>query len=267
MGNFSFNVPSLGTKFVDYRTPILGDSFNWSWVHPLSEYQYLAIHHTAGPDTQTPDDIAAYHVNTNGWGGVGYHFIINKAGTVYYVGDLTTARAHVANLNHLAIGICLIGSFINGKVPTNVQLQSTHLLCAHLLFQTPELSQVDSWEDVVGHQQLGATACPGDSWSSWRAKIISGTGTPNPGADPNRVAAITKLYQVVLGREPDQPGLQGYVASSFSIEQIAKIMAESPEHQQLITKARNFKQAQTLAAEGVTLISQVYGKVEGITKL
>ncbi|MEK7166249.1 MAG: peptidoglycan recognition family protein, partial [Patescibacteria group bacterium] len=128
MGNFAFNVPSLGTKFIDYRNQILGDSFNWSFARPLSQVQYLTIHHAAGPDTQTPDSIAAFHVNTNGWGGIGYHFVIAKDGRVYYVGDLTTGRANVANLNHLVIGICLIGSFIDGIEPPQTQLVSTHEL-------------------------------------------------------------------------------------------------------------------------------------------
>ena len=265
MGNFTFNVPSLGSQFVDYRDPIVGDSYNWSWVRPLSQPQYLVIHHSAGPDSQTPQEIAAYHVNSNGWGGIGYHFVISKTGTVYYVGDLTTARASVLNLNHLVIGICLIGSFINGKTPPKVQLQSAHELCAQLLFRTPELSGVDSWEDVVGHRDLQATACPGDSWSSWRQQVV--TATTAPSTDTSRVNDITNLYQVILGRNPDSDGLNSFVQSNWSIEEIRKIMTESQEHKEILNKAKNFKIAQTLANESISSISNGVAKLTEITKL
>lgn len=265
MGNFNLTVSSLGSKFIDYRTPILGDSFNWHWVRPLSQPQYLAIHHTAGPDTQTPDQIAAYHVNSRGWGGVGYHFLIAKNGTVYYVGDLTTARAHVYNYNHLAIGICLIGNFTAGKMPSTDQIQSAHLLCVKLLFQTPELSNVNGWEDLVGHKQFAATACPGDNWPQIRQKIITGIGVSPD--DSKRLTQIAELYRVILGREPDQDGLNSWDKGGQTIDQIRKSIVESIEHQQILNRAKNLTEAKTLAAESLALSTQVSGKIEKITKL
>lgn len=264
MGNFTFNVPSLGTKYIDYRNQILGDSFNWSWVHPLAEYRYIAIHHAAGPDNQTPDQIAVYHVNSRGWGGIGYHFVVTQDGRVFYVGDLTTARAHVANLNHLAIGICLIGSFIDGKEPPDNQLRSTHELCAQMLFRTPELSGTDGWEDVIGHKDLGSTRCPGDTWSNWRPRLIAAASPPP--TDTRRIQ-ITQLYQVVLGRDPDQLGLDSYVNGTLTIEQIRKSLTESQEHRDLINKAKNFRKSQDLAAESLAHLGSVKGKLEEITRL
>jgi hypothetical protein len=264
MGNFNFTVPSLGTEFIDYREQILGDSFNWSWVHPLSEYRYLAIHHSAGPDNQTPDDIASYHVNSLGWGGIGYHFVITKDGTTYYVGDLTTARANVANMNNLVVGICLVGSFIDGKEPTDAQINSAHELCSQLLFRTPELSGVNDWINVVGHQDLMATRCPGDAWASWKSKIITSATPPAP---DTRRQDITLLYQVVLGRDPDQAGLDQYAQSASSVEEIRKIMTESTEHRQLINDARNFRGAKDLAAQEKSLLTTAQAKVDEIIQL
>ncbi len=264
MGNFAFSVPSLGTKFIDYRNQIVGDSFNWSWVHPLSEYRYIAIHHAAGPDNQTPDAIAAYHVNSRGWGGIGYHFVVAQNGNTYYVGDLTTARAHVANLNHLAIGVCLIGSFVDGKEPPDNQLRSAHELCAQMLFRTPELSGVDGWEDVVGHKDLSPTRCPGDTWPNWRPKIVNAGSTSSPN---ERVQQVTELYRVVLGRDPDQSGLNFHVQSNLTIDQIRKVMTESEEHKGIINKAKNFKKSQDLAAESLAHLGSVKGKLEEITRL
>jgi hypothetical protein len=264
MGNFPISVPELGRKFVDYRSTIFGDSFNWSWVRPLLQVQYLAIHHSAGPDTQTPDDIAAYHVRSRGWGGIGYHFVISKDGTVYYVGDITTARANVLNMNHLVLGICLIGNFTGGNNPSNEQINSAHLLSAKLLFNTPELPNVNGWEDVKGHKDFSPTACPGDAWPTIRQSIINATG----GIDASkRSQEITDLYRIVLGREPDISGLNGYVASSLSIEAIRKSMTESTEHQSLLSRARNYKDAQNLAGEATSLVIQLKDKLDKIKNL
>ncbi len=264
MGNFTFSVPALGTQYNDYRQQILGDSFNWSWVRPLTEIRYLTIHHSAGPDNQTPDDIATYHVNSRGWGGIGYHFVITKNGDTYYVGDLTTARAHVLNLNHLALGICLIGSFVAGVEPTFSQIISTHELCAQLLFRTPEIPGISAWEDVVGHQNLSPTQCPGNTWQNWRTKVVS-LSTTQPSND--RLQQIIQLYQIILGRDPDQSGLNYYAQSQWTIEEIRKIICESQEHKELINRAKNFKSAQTLASEALIAFNQTRDKIESITRL
>lgn len=269
MGNFAFTVPALGNKFVDYRQPIMGDSFNWSWVRPMSQVRYLAIHHSAGPDTQTPDDIARYHVQSRGWGGVGYHFIIAKNGTTYYVGDLTTARAHVANRNEQVIGICLIGTFMNGKEPTGDQIIAAHLLCAQMLFRTPELPGTDGWEDLVGHKSFSATACPGDTWNSYRSKIITASTptTPTPVPSNQRREEITSLYRIVLGREPDQVGLEHYVNGSLNMDQIRKAMTESSEHQAILSRAKNFKELREKTQEALDLSGRLHGKLEEMNRV
>ncbi len=98
MSNTHLAIPALGDKFVDYRQPIWGDSFTWSWERKLSEIKYLVIHHSVTSHDATPDDIALLH-KARGWAGIGYHFVITKDGRVWYVGDLETARANVKNKN------------------------------------------------------------------------------------------------------------------------------------------------------------------------
>lgn len=190
MAKIDLTIPSLGDKFIDLRDSIPGDSYNFSWTRPLSLVNYLAIHHTAAPDTQTPEQIANFHINSNGWGGIGYHFLIAKDGTVYYVGDISTARANVANLNDQVIGICLIGNFTSGRVPTSEQLDSAHKLCDFFIGSYPDLSNVTGWDDVKGHKELPgqATTCPGDNWPSWRPAILEGSGSA-----PDRGAQISEL--------------------------------------------------------------------------
>lgn len=267
MAHFTFAVPSLGSMFVDYRDSVLGDSYSWSWERALSEVRYIVIHHTAGPNNQTVDDIASYHVNTLGWGGIGYHFVISRDGTTYYVGDLSTARANVSNMNESVIGICLIGTFMNNQNPTEAQIHATHELSAQMLFRTPELTNINGWEDVVPHSQLTATACPGNTFETWRVQILEGVAPEVPQDNTARIQDITKLYQVVLGREPDQSGLNTYASGPLSIEQIRKAMTESSEHRQIIDRARSLKQASTIALESLSSLTQTYQKIEQISKI
>lgn len=258
MARTDFNIPSLGNKFVDIREIIPGDSFNWSWVRPLSQVNYLAIHHTAGPDTQTPTEIANYHINNNGWGGIGYHFLISKDGIVYYVGDISTARANVANLNDQVIGICLIGNFTQGREPQSAQLDSANKLCDFFINNYPLLSNLDSWDKVRGHKDLPgqSTVCPGDSWQNWRPRLITAASSvpipptptpPLPISGGDRGAQITESYRLVLGRDPDMGGLQTYTNGPLTLDQIIRSMVESEEHKSLIR----------LAKEAAALKSQV----------
>lgn len=175
MAKTDFIVPALGDKFVDLRDTLPGDAYNWSWIRELSQITCLAIHHSGGPDNQTSQDIANLHIQDNGWGGIGYHFLVDKEGFVYYVGDLQTARANVADLNEQVIGICLIGNFTSNIEPSLIQLDSAHRLCEFLII-LPELINVKGWDKVLGHKELPdqSTNCPGDNWSIWKEKLING---------------------------------------------------------------------------------------------
>lgn len=172
MAKIDLTVPQLSGKFFDLRDSLPGDCYKWSWERQISEIKYLAIHHTASDSSQTPKDIAEYHVNSNGWGGIGYHFLIDKAGNVFYVGDLSTARANVANMNEQVIGIGLIGNFTNGRIPTSNQLDSASKLCEFFITNYPGLS-------IKGHKELPnqKTICPGDRWQVWK-QTISYIGFP-----------------------------------------------------------------------------------------
>ena len=177
MADTTLFIPDLKDRFVDYRKEIWGNSFTWSWERKSTEVKCLAIHHPVTIHEATPDDIALFH-KLRGWGGVGYHFIITKDGKVWYVGDVSTARANVADMNEKVIGICMVGNFTK-YLPSDEQIKSAHLLCKFFIDQ-PNWPNLKDWDNVVGHKELDKTLCPGDSWDKsqegdmwWRIK----TGT------------------------------------------------------------------------------------------
>lgn len=206
-------VPALQkrNKFIDHRIAIPGNSETWAWRQELSKFKFIAIHHTAGPKNQHPDDIARYHINSRKWGGIGYHFLIGPDGMVWYVGDIATVRAHVGGMNDLALGISMIGDFTT-EHPTKEQLLSAHQLCSHFVNDDTRFSGITGWECVKKHRdfvniapQFGskseATACPGNSVGAWWDQIIRGVieVEPNPFEnlyDEIEKIAITKAKQI-----------------------------------------------------------------------
>ena len=68
------------------------------------------IHHSA-TDDGSPEAYARYHVQTRGWPGIGYHFVIQKDGGIYQTNRLDTISYHVSGQNTNSIGICGTGKW------------------------------------------------------------------------------------------------------------------------------------------------------------
>ena len=134
---------------------------------PLSGVRWLAIHHSAVGVDSTSRSIADYHVNVQGWEGIGYHYVVHWDGTIDYVGDIETSRANVALINDRVIGICIPGNWEERWPPTSA-LTATRALVAWLLTLVPQAQ-------VVGHREIAqdgwATTCPGPLWEQWRQAI------------------------------------------------------------------------------------------------
>ena len=119
----------------------------------------IVVHHTATPPYTTWQTIAEYHVNTNGWSGIGYHTGVDADGNISLLGDLDSQRAHVAKRNHELVSISLIGNFTDGEPP---------LLQQHgLLDAIAWLRAVYGDIPVLGHREAALlsdpTSCPGNA--------------------------------------------------------------------------------------------------------
>lgn len=128
----------------------------------------LWLHHTAGPPTQTPREIQAFHQKTRGWQDVGYNYLIDEAGTVYEGRGRDVRGAHSPPKNHEP-SVALIGTYTD-KQPTDAQHRAVYALRAYL-----------SAGRIRGHRDSWGTTCPGDAAYS---KII----TAGPPAAPAPVA-------------------------------------------------------------------------------
>lgn len=95
---------------------------------------------------------------SNGWAGIGYHFLVRKNGKIYEGRPINTVGAHCTGENSDSIGICFEGDFTTDTM-TNKQLKAGQELIAYLV----KLYGL-SMSDVYRHKDFMATACPGKNF-------------------------------------------------------------------------------------------------------
>ena len=54
-------------------------------------------------------EIRRWHMRDNGWKDIGYHFLIDRDGTVLRGRPLEQVGSHVRGKNNFTIGVCLLG--------------------------------------------------------------------------------------------------------------------------------------------------------------
>jgi hypothetical protein len=92
---------------------------------------------------------------SRGWGDIGYHYAIDRAGNVWEGRPLVYQGAHVKNHNEYNIGVVALGNF-DLQEPSEAQVAAlrrhVRALMGHYRVGVPQL---------FTHQELGPTACPG----------------------------------------------------------------------------------------------------------
>lgn len=130
---------------------------NYNFTHSLdkrSKTDYIVVHHS-GSANSAAQQINEWHKN-NGWSGIGYHFVVQKDGTIYEGRPLNTLGAHCIGFNSNSIGVCFEGNF-NSEKPTDKQIYSGRELLSYLQGKY-------STAKIVGHRDLYSTECPGKNF-------------------------------------------------------------------------------------------------------
>ena len=164
------------------------------WEREYFPIQKLVVHHTAMGDND-PDPAATvrgiyyYHAVTQGWGDIGYNFLIDSAGRVYEgrysrdyapgatpTGDDGTGRGVVAGhtraYNAGSVGVGLLGTFdTRGPTPATRDALVRVLAWASArygldplgegLYVNPINGATFHTNTIAGHRDYSPTACPG----------------------------------------------------------------------------------------------------------
>jgi len=155
------------------------------------EVKAVAVHHTVSLNDYTPEEapqvvlaICRYHRNSNGWNDIGYNALVDRFGTIYEgrAGGLDQAviGAHAQGFNSQTAGMANIGDYSSISA-SDAALQSTanyirwklgvhgQPLSGPVTLTSgggPESRYAAGTEvtvdRVLGHRDVGKTACPGD---------------------------------------------------------------------------------------------------------
>lgn len=153
-------------KIIDKRNSLRKHPAKRYSTRSRSQIKYIAIHHSAST-SGTVEGFANYHVNSLGWAGIGYHYVIDKQGVIHWCNNVETISYHVGNSNSVAVGICMIGDFTKEK-PTDAQYKATLQLTKKLM---SELNI--SVNNVKGHKEFpnNYTACPAIDMNKFRKDV------------------------------------------------------------------------------------------------
>jgi uncharacterized protein with LGFP repeats len=151
------------------------------------------IHHTDGSNDYATEDVPgilrgiyAYHVLTRGWADIGYNVLVDKFGRAWegrYSGDRGIASpvigAHTGGFNTDTFGVSMIGNYDTADTPA-AMIQTVAAVVAwkfSLYGVNPKgwttltsagggtskyaAGETASVPTVLGHRDVGSTACPG----------------------------------------------------------------------------------------------------------
>ena len=164
------------------------------WTREYFPIQKLLVHHTAGANhdanpAATVRAIYYYHAVTQGWGDIGYHYLIDDAGRVYegrYSRDYPTGTmpsaddaqgwgvvaGHARGYNAGSLGFSVLGTYTSEAPTTAAQGSLVRMLAwasiKHGLdprgsgtYVNPISGATVSTSNIAGHRDYNSTACPG----------------------------------------------------------------------------------------------------------
>lgn len=132
-------------------------------------------------------EVRDWHVSGNGWSDVGYHWLIDRDGTIVAGRPEEKAGAHCRGQNSNSIGIALFGGHGSTKTDrfedhfTPAQAKSLRRLLADIHGRYPTISKVS------GHNEYANKACPGFQVKPWLEK--------KPAPEPRTSLAQSKTIQ------------------------------------------------------------------------
>lgn len=157
----------------------------------------ITVHHTAMPQAYSATQngraaelrvIQRAHLNKpEGWGDIGYHFLIDPEGRIYEGRQLTWRGAHVKGMNDHNLGVCLMGNFDQSN-PTPAAIASLERLLDDLRAQNGIGRNAVTW-----HKEWpsASTECPGDRLVPFVRRYRDGSSLVGAGvpASPSPFAA------------------------------------------------------------------------------
>jgi len=136
--------------------------------------ELIILHHSLTKDSRTVswDAIRRYHVGTNHWSDIGYHFGIERIEDTFevLVGRMPDRMgAHCRGQNSRSLGICFVGNYDMGPPPPEMWVKGLGLVRSLMnVFGIPA-------DRVRGHCDFADKTCPGKAFGMdrFRAGLVA----------------------------------------------------------------------------------------------
>src|SRR3954470_20385538 len=193
------------------------------WPPAFYPVQKLIVHHT---DTQNDDpnpaatirSIYYYHAVTQGWGDIGYNFLIDEAGRIYEgrhsfdepspappgedTGGRGVTAAHASGYNSGTVGIALLGTLSDRDATPAARHALEQLLAweagRHGIdpqgasrYVNPVSGTQATFPNIAGHRDVNSTECPGGTFYATLPTIRSDVATMLGATPPSAPVATT----------------------------------------------------------------------------
>jgi hypothetical protein len=222
------------------------------WPPEFHPVQKLIVHHTAtkngDPDpAATIRSIYYYHAVTQGWGDIGYNFVVDESGRIYEgrysrsyaAGEYPTGEnaagegvtgAHAQGFNSGTVGVALLGTLTDRDATSAARGALERFLAweadrhgidpqGSSLYTNPVSGTQKTFPNIAGHRDVNATECPGNVFYSTLptirqhvAALMSGSSadTTAPAA-PAGLTAVPGKGRVALDwADNSETDLAGY---------------------------------------------------------
>lgn len=185
-------------------------------MRPLNE---IIVHCTATraewmkdkPANAKVDAVKEWHLN-RGWSDIGYHYLIDRDGTLATGRPLEKVGAHVKGHNTGSIGISLFGGHGSSENDAFSDNYTSQQEAALLKLLRDLREKYPSITTVSGHNQYAAKACPGFNVPRWyngqsprtskaqstTLQAVAASGAGVVGATGTAIGALDDTAQLIV---------------------------------------------------------------------
>tara|TARA_R110000803_G_scaffold149543_2_gene214951 strand:- start:78 stop:587 length:510 start_codon:yes stop_codon:yes gene_type:complete len=135
----------------------------------------IVVHQTDSADQGkfSAYNVANYHVNTNNWAGIGYHYFITDDGSVYQTNQDDVVSYHASGYNNRSLSVAITGDHVCSSGDDNYDVISKEKYNA-LVFVLAKISNqynIPS-ESIIGHNETGSPKpCPNLNLEQLRSDV------------------------------------------------------------------------------------------------
>lgn len=170
---------------------------------------------------QKVDEVRRWHVEDRGWSDCGYHYLIDRDGTLVEGRPLERTGAHAKGHNTGSVGISLFGGH-GGNVSDHFADNFTEDQDRALRALISKLKADHPITKIIGHNEVANKACPTFVVRDWLAKAPAVAQAPMVASQQRTRPAQSRTVQTTVVQGVSAAG--GAIAALQSLDGPAQIV-------------------------------------------